>query len=141
MVQLCESILCIKHSSVHLYWTVPRIRRLHSSPSVFCPPHVAFSRVSEKQEGRKEEKIAKPDRPRGDLASCYFCIPVNRVGNPICLFATASKLPSSIPTPSFFLPFPLSPFSSPLFHAFLLGLPDGFSLPDGGKIHCKVIFS
>lgn len=33
MVQLCESILCIKHSSVHLYWTVPRIRRLHSSSS------------------------------------------------------------------------------------------------------------
>lgn len=33
MVQLCESILCIKHSWVHLYWTVPRIRCLHSSSS------------------------------------------------------------------------------------------------------------
>jgi len=31
------------------------------------------------------------------LASCYFCIPVNRVWNPICLFATASKLPHSQP--------------------------------------------
>lgn len=26
------------------------------------------------------------------LASCYFCVPVNRVWNPICLFATASEL-------------------------------------------------
>lgn len=26
------------------------------------------------------------------LASCYFCVPVNRVWNPICLFATASIL-------------------------------------------------
>jgi len=32
------------------------------------------------------------------LASCYFCIPVNRVWNPICLFATgSSKLPHSQP--------------------------------------------
>lgn len=74
-----------------------------------CPPPLSFfpsfpglhillllspvPRIAKGERGRKEDcKVGS--RPRGDLlASCYFCIPVNRVWNPICLFATASKLP------------------------------------------------
>lgn len=65
-----------------------------SSPGLRSyPPSFSVQRVPQKEkreEGRLQSRFSASRRL---LASCYFCIPVNRVWNPICLFATASKLP------------------------------------------------
>lgn len=42
--------------------------------------------------GKEYQDCKSPGSAKKILPSCYSCIPVNRLGNPICLFATASQL-------------------------------------------------
>lgn len=66
----------------------PSFSGLRSYPSSF-----SVQRVPQKKKGEEGRLQSRFSASRRLLASCYFCIPVNRVWNPICLFATASKLP------------------------------------------------
>lgn len=64
--------------------------------SFFSPNSVhilLLSPVAQKEKGEEGRLQSRFSASRRLLASCYFYIPVNRVWNPICLFATASKLP------------------------------------------------
>lgn len=74
------------------------LRRDYSASISFLlppPPPLPVPYVSRKEVGRDggDCKVGSLCLEETPLASCYFCIPVNRVWNPICLFATASKLP------------------------------------------------
>lgn len=107
---LCNTLFLPPRSDYHwssveppmeLSFHVPPSWPDYSASVSFTPPLVPF--VSPKEVGRDggDCKVGSLGLEETLLASCYFCIPVNRVWNPICLFATASKLPPQPTSPRY----------------------------------------
>lgn len=92
----------VSRDSIHI--TFSARLPLHSLTTLSFSPHPSpnsvhilllssVQRVAQKERGEEGRLQSRFSASRRLLASCYFYIPVNRVWNPICLFATASKLP------------------------------------------------
>lgn len=108
LISLGLSVRRVPYGTVALPFSSSPRRDYSASVSFLLLPPVSY--VSRKEVGKDggDCKVGSLGLEETLLASCYFCIPVNRVWNPICLFATASKLPLR-PTSSSRYPAPRVP--------------------------------